>query len=793
LPGEAVKAIDRKVLRDLRLLWSQALTIALVVASGIGGFIATLSAVDSLAQARDSFYASGHFADVFAVVKRAPDAMAQRLAEIPGVIDVQATVESVARVAVPGTVDPVIGQLIGLDARRPQRLNQVRLRSGRWPQVGTRAGGEIEAVVNLSFAQAHRLQPGATVSALVNGKRRTLRITGTALSPEYIFGGVMGMPDMRAFGVFWMDKDELAAAMDMRGAFNRVALKLAPEASERLVTDTVTRRLATLGGAPAHGRDEQGSHAMLDNEIREQRVLGTVLPAIFLLVAGFLLHVVTARLVATQREQVAALKALGYRDGAIALHYLKLVAPMVLGGYLLGLLLGRVMGGMLTGLYAEFFRFPSFEHRVSPDLALIGLGIVCLTGVLGTLTAIAATVRLSPAEAMRPPAPGNFRRALLERIPGVRLAPALRMILRNIDRRPLRAALTVGGIAASVAIVIMGNFFRDAIDAIVDTQFNLQMRGDVIVWMTDQVDAAAGRELARLPGVLQVETGRRLSVRFINGHRSEQGLVDGHAEVPHMQRVIDVDRRQKLAPADGLLMTDRLADKLGLKVGDRVTMELREGRREVVQAVLQATVSDMMGLNAFMQRDALNRLLGDGDVANFFSLRVGDRDLPRVLEATQALPRVAGAFSKSTMLRNMQEISARNVRIMSTILTLFAAVIAVGVVYNNARIALAERSWELASLRVLGFTRAEVSVLLLGELALGIAVALPVGMFLGWALTHSVVGLMASDQFLFPVAIQPRTYAWAAICVVAAGVASALVVRRRIDSLDMVAALKTRE
>jgi putative ABC transport system permease protein len=788
-----MKALDRKVLRDLRLLWSQALTIALVVASGIGGFVATLSAVDSLAEARDSFYAQGRFADVFAMVKRAPDAMAARLAEVPGVFDVQTTVEAIARVAVPGTIDPVVGQLIGLDARRPHRLNQVQLRSGRWPEAGSRAGGELEAVVNQSFAEAHRLRLGSHVTALVNGKRRTLRITGTALSPEYIFGGIMGMPDMRAFGVFWTDKDELAAAMDMAGAFNRVALKLAPSASEPLVLDTVTRRLATLGGSPAHGREEQGSHAMLDNEIREQRVLGTVLPAIFLAVAGFLLHVVTARLVATQREQVAALKALGYRDGAIALHYLKLVAPMVLGGYLLGLLLGRWMGSFITGMYAEFFRFPSFEHHIPASLAWIGLVIVAVTAVLGTLTAIAATVRLSPAEAMRPPSPGRYRRALLERIPRLRLAPALRMILRNIERRPLRAAVTVGGIAASVAIVIMGNFFRDAIDAIVDTQFNLGMRSDVIVWMTDQVDASAARELARLPGVLEVETGRRLAVRFSNGHRSEKGLIDGHAPAARLQRVVDVDQRPALAPADGLLMTDRLADKLHLKPGDVVRVELREGRREVLEMRLQATVRDMMGLNAFIQRDTLNRMLGDGDVANFFSLRVGASDLPRVLEATQDLPRVAGAFSKSTMLRNMQEISARNVRIMSSILTIFAAVIAVGVVYNNARIALAERTWELASLRVLGFTRAEVSVLLLGELAIGIAVALPLGMFLGWALTHSVVELMRSDQFLFPVVIQPRTYAWAALCVVAAGVASALVVRRRIDRLDMVAALKTRE
>lgn len=787
-----MQALDRKVLRDLRLLWSQALTIALVVASGIGGFLATLSAVDSLAAARDSFYTTGRFAEVFASVKRAPDTLAARLRELPGVVDVQTTVEAAARVSVPGSTDPVIGQLIGLDAHRPQRLNRVLLRAGQWPQPGSR-GGELQALISESFAHAHKLRPGSTVTALVNGKRRTLRITGIALSPEYIFAGMMGVPDMRAYGVFWVDKDELAAAADMAGAFNKVAIKLAPGASEPAVIDAVTRRLASLGGAPAHGRDEQPSHAMLNNEIKEQRVLGTVLPAIFLAVAGFLLHVVTARLVATQREQVAALKALGYRNRTIALHYLKLVSPMVGGGYLLGLVLGSWLGEGITHLYADFFRFPSFEHRIPVALALTGLGIVAVTAVLGTLTAIGTTVRLSPAEAMRPPSPGRYRRALLERVPRLRLAPALRMILRNVERRPLRAAVTVGGIAAAVSIVIMGNFFRDAIEAIIDAQFNVAMRSDVTVWTTEPVAGTAARELARLPGVLQVEPGRRVAVRFVNGARSEKGSIDGHAQAAVLQRVVDVDGRTVPAGTHGLLMTDRLAGKLGLQPGDTVTVEVREGKREVRQVVLERTVRDMMGMNAFMRRDDLNALLGDGDLANAFHMAVQRDALVGVLDATQEFPRVAGAFSKSTMLRNMQEISARNILIMSSILTAFAVVIAVGVVYNNARIALAERSWELASLRVLGFTRAEVSLLLLGELALGIAIALPLGMAMGWSLTHAVVTLMRSDQFLFPVVIQPRTYAWASIAVVAAGVASALVVRRRIDRLDMVAALKTRE
>lgn len=790
-----MKALDRKLLRDLVRMWSQALTIALVVASGIGGFITSLSAVDSLGLARDRFYADGRFADVFANVKRAPNALEDTLREIPGVADVQTTLEEMVRVEISGLADPIIGHLIGMDRRNPHRMNRVSVSRGRALDTasGLRSDGRIEALVSEGFAQAHQLKPGDQLKVLINGKQRTLMVVGHALSPEFIFAGLWGMPDARGYGIFWIDRDALAAAYNMQGAFNRVSLKLAPGASEEAVIAGVSRRLWAYGGRQAHGRKEQGSHAMLDNEIKEQRVLGTVLPSIFLGVAAFLLNVVVSRLVSTQREQIAALKALGYPNRTIGFHYLKLVLLIVMVGLALGILIGDRLGTMFTGLYAEFFHFPSFEHRIAPWLLVVSSGITVATAVLGTLSAILATVRLPPAEAMRPPAPGTYRRTLLERLGFQRMSPAVRMILRTMERRPWRTGLSIFGVSAAVAIVVMGNFFRDAIEVIVDTQFNLIVRGDVTLWAAEAVDDGVRHELARLPGVRHVEATRFVPVTFINGHHRERSMIRGYAPRATLYRVIDVDQRETLLEGRSLVLTDRLADKLGLRVGDWVQVEVLEGRERTLQLRVNATVREMMGLNAYMDRRALNRVLGDGDVSTGYLLSVDAGSEALVLQASKALPRLAGAWSKATMLRNMEEISARNVRIMSTILTVFASVIAVGVVYNNARIALAERTWELASLRVLGFTRAEVSALLLGELAIIIVIALPLGMLLGWGLTHLVTQLLKSDQFLFPVVIRARTYAWAAICVVTAGVASALVVRRTIDRLDMVAALKTRD
>ncbi|MCW5657707.1 MAG: ABC transporter permease [Burkholderiaceae bacterium] len=789
-----MRALDRKLLRDLARMWSQALTIALVVASGVGGFIATLSAVDSLAAARDRFYADGRFAQVFAAVKRAPNALQERLLGLPGVADLQGSVERLVRVDIEGLDDPILGQLIGVDRRVPRRLNQLVVASGRALDADARHGdGAIEALVSQGFAQAHGLKPGARLSALVNGKRRALLVVGTALSPEYVFAGLWGMPDLRGFGVFWVDHDTLAAAYDMQGAFDHVSVRLAAGASERAVIERLQSVLARYGGRDVHGRDEQASHAMLDNEIKEQRVLGTVLPAIFLAVAAFLLNVVVSRLVATQREQIATLKAVGYPNRTIAAHYLKLVLVILACGLGLGVAAGAWLGSLLTDLYTEFFRFPRFEHRVPLSLVVIAGGIALATAVLGTLNAIAATVRLAPAEAMRPPAPERYRRTVMERLGIQAMTPALRMIVRNLERKPLRSSLAIVGVAAAVAIVVVGNFVRDAIDVIVDVQFRQVLRGDVTLWTVEAVEDHAGRELVRLPGAVAVESVRFVPVTFSRGHRSERTILRGYHGRAQLYRVIDGAQRELLLEGRGLVINERLAEKLDARVGERVRMHVIEGRGQTLELPVGQIVPEMMGLNAYIDRRELNRLLGDGDLSTGFVVSTLRGQEARLLDASKGLPLVAGAWSKATMLRNMEDVSARNVRIMGAILTAFATVIAVGVVYNNARIALAERAWELASLRVLGLTRGEVSALLLGELAITIAIALPLGMLLGLGLTHLVVELLKSDQFHFPVAISASTYAWAALSVTLAGLGSALVVRRRIDRLDMVSALKARD
>jgi len=788
-----MKALDRKLWRDLRQLWSQVLTIALVVASGVAGFLATFSAWDALSWSRETYYAEARFADVFTSLKRAPVSLLPRIAAVPGVAQLQDGVAHGVQIFIPGVQDPIHGRMTAIEPRAPQHLNQVTLREGHWP-ADTVASGRLEVLVSAAFAQARQLRPGDTLQALMNGKLQELVVAGIALSPEFIFAGMGGSPDVHGFGIFWMHRDAVAAAWDMRSAFNQVSLRLAPGAKEAEVIEALNSLLAPYGGINAYGREDHLSHRMLNSEIREQQVLGTVLPSIFLLVAAFLLQTVMTRHIGLQREQIAALKALGYDNRRIGWHYLRMVGVIVGLGCVLGVALGDALGQWFSTLYVQVFAFPQLQHRLRGDVLAVAVGLSVTVGLLATAQAIRASVLLPPAEAMRPPAPAHYRRTWLDSTRLTHwLSPGQRMVLRHMQRHPWRSTLTVVGLAASVAIVISGSFWRDSIDLMLHTQFRQVLRGDVVLALVEATPAQVASQALRLPGVTAVEASRSVGVRLVNGHRHWRGNLQGRVAPAELQRIVDAHGQRHEVPADGLLLTDRLAHRLGLRVGDVVQVEWQEGARTVWTLRVAGVVQEMMGMNAYIARSHLNQLLREGDLVNQLTLAVEPGRETELLRALQQRPRVAGAFSKAVMLRNVEGITARNLLIFSAVLTAFASVIAVGVVYNQTRIALAERAWELASLRVLGFTLGEVSGLLLGEWLLEMLIALPLGWWAGWLLSDTIVRLIQTDEFFFAVRIRPATYAFASVCVVVAAVFSAWIVKRRIRHLDLVGVLKVRE
>ncbi|MGB8339323.1 MAG: FtsX-like permease family protein [Burkholderiales bacterium] len=786
-----MKAINRKLLRDLWQMKSQVVTIALVVAAGMAGFIGSISTYDSLQSLVDSYYAEAHFAQVFAELKRAPRSMEQQIARIPGVADAETTVTFDVTLDIPDVNQPVIGRLIGAANAAQPRLNQLFIRRGRLMESG-RVG---EVVISEAFAKAHKLAPGASLAAVLNGRRQTFNIVGIGLSPEYIFGTAGGaFPDDSGFGVLWLDRAQLASTYNMEGAFNRVAIRLSPGASERAVIDALDHLLEPYGGLHAYGRVDQISNKIISQEINQQKVMGTTLPIPFFGVAAFLLNVVLARIVSTQREQIAALKALGYYNADIAIHYLKFVLMIVVVGMVIGVGFGAWFGSYMTGMYANFFHFPYLTYHLQAWIAITAAAICLIAAVGGALGTVSQVVKLAPAEAMRPPYPPRYKKLLLERLGLAHwLSPATRMVARNLERRPLRALITVAGIACSVGVLISGTFWNDAVNYLIDTQFRITQVADADVALIEPTASNVQQDISRLPGVAQTEGARYVPVNLVAGHRSYRAVIQGLPQRARLKRLLDKNLLEVALPAEGLLLADRLAQRLEVRVGDKLWVETLQGKRRQRELTVTGTVGELIGMSVYMDIDALNHLMGEAPSVSSVAVALDRTREAEFFSATKNRPRIATVASKTAMLKSFQENSAKNIIFFTTVFTGFAAVIAFGVVYNAARVTLAERAWELASLRVLGFTRQEVSIFLLGELAIEIAIGIPLGLPFGYFLAWGLIRLMPNDTMSFPIIIYPATYAYAAVAILIAGLVSALVVRNRIDSLDMVGVLKTRE
>jgi len=789
-----MSTLHTKLWRDLTRLRAQVLTIAMVVAIGVSGFVGMFAVHESLKGSRDAFYTDNRLADVFVGVKRAPVHLRERLAAIHGVADVKLDVLFDAQVDLPGVIPPVTGRFIALDLSAAhagrQGLNALTLKQGRWPERGT----ALEALVSDRFAAARNLKPGDVVHAILNGRRERIHLVGTAVTPEYVFASQGGAPDDTAFGVWWIDGRRLTEQFDMEGAFNQASLRLLPGAPELPVRAQVDRLLADYGSVGAVGRDGQLSAKIVSDELASLKVMGTVLPAIFLAVAMFILNVVLSRQVATQRSQIAALKALGYTDSAIAGHYTQLALVIAGLGVVAGLALSEFIGRGMLSLYDEVFRFNGLEYVMSPWLLLASALIAALAATAGTWTAIRSVVRLRPAQAMQPPSPPRYSKTLVERLGlGRFLSTGARMVVRQVERRPLRAAFTVTGIALAVALQISGAFWLDAIAHIADVQFRQVQQGDVLVNFRRPVPPTVVQDLQRLPGVIHAEPYRTEPVKVSWRGRSEDTALSGYRGDAQLLRVVDETRGPVAMPPHGVVLSALLAEALGARVGDRITLDFRLWNRRQVQVEVVDIVHTMFGKLLFMNLDAMNRLAGDGDGVADAALQVDPAAMTAFWTAVKGAPTIASVFDKAGSYEAFDQRTQKNMGIFSGILTVFAVAMAVGIIYNAARISLSERAWELASLRVLGMTRAEVSVLLLAELGAELLVALPIGALLGYGLASAMMALMASDAIDFPVVIEPSTYASAALIVLAAGVASALLVRRQIDRLDLVSVLKVRE
>lgn len=784
--------LDRKLVRDLKRLAAQATAIALVMAAGIATLILAVGAHASLEDTRTAFYERYRFAHVFATATRAPKGLMAQILAIPGVAGAEPRIEKSALLDIEGMAEPGSASVISLPDHRALTVNRLVLRAGRMPEFGR----PDEVVISEPFAEAHGFTPGARFGAILEGRKRTLTAVGIAMSPEFIYAIGPGdvVPDDRRFGILWMSEEALAGLSDLDGAFNSVVLRLLPSASAAAAVEALDAVLERYGGTGAIERRDQFSHAFVDSELEQLEAMARVLPPVFLLVTAFLINMTLSRLIALEREQIGLLKAVGYGPAAIGAHYLKLVLAITALGVAVGAAAGTWFGQGLTRLYADNFHFPLLIFSRDPSLYLIAIAASLAAGVLGAVRAVWSVMRLPPAVAMRPPAPTRYRRSLIERLGLMRPFSQLAlMAVRYLTRWPVRAGLTMLGVAFSIALLIASLFSLDSIDVMIDVTFFQTDRQDATLTFADVQSPRAVQNAEDLPGVLRAEAFRSVPVELTLGPRSRKLAIDGKPRDMALSRVLDRDLGAIAMPESGLVLSAAVAEILDAQRGDLVDVRVLDGKRRETRVPVTEIVQSYFGLGVYMDLDALNALIDEAPAVSGVHIAYDSARTGALYEEVKNTPVIAGIALNKISVERFRALIAETIDVMVAVYVGLALIVAGGVVYNSARIQLSERARELASLRVLGFTRAEVSRVLLIELAIVVLIANPFGWLIGYALAYGIVQGFASDVYRVPLIIDLKTYAVSSLIVVGAAVAAALIVRRRVDRLDLIAVLKTRD
>lgn len=790
-----MRVLTKKILRTVRRNVGQTLAVAAVIMCGTATLIAFTTAHRNLLLSKDTYYAANQFADFEIMLERAPDSVLFKLEEIDGVREVRGRIVEEAKLDLGSGREARTGRIVSMPARRGPVLNNVVVSEGRYFDPSA----TNEVILSSAFADANELRLGETIQVTVDGRQHALRIVGFGQSPEYIYiiRSIQDMiPAPERFGILWVPEEFAEGALAMQSAANNIVGTVDNPAELDRILDQAETVLETYGVFAKIKSEDQVSNRFISDEIRGLESTTRVIPPVFLGIAALVIAILMNRMVRNERTQIGLLKAYGHSNLAVAMHYIQYAAILGVIGSIAGGLLGQWAADQMMGMYGQFYEFPELRNRFYTDVFLRGSAIAVFFAVAGSWLAARRASRIQPAESMRPEAPRTARHSWLERSPRVwsMLSFTSKMIARNVSRHPFRAALNAFAVMISCGLLIIGFFMLDGMDYLMRFQFEISQRQDARVNFIVERGQDAVREVARYEHVREAEPQLQYPFEMRNGWYKKDVVIIGLPQGGRLQRLIDSNENEVAVPETGLVLSERLAYDLGAQIGDSITIKPLYGKVDVERAVpVKKIVQQYFGASAYMSLDALSDVLDEEMAVNAVLVRM-DRGTERTLtERVRDVPGVATVEIRRDAHENLKETLGQQMAVSSVTTILFAGIIAFSVIYNVTTVSLAERERELASLRILGFSRQEVGRVLYRENFMTGAIGLALGVPFGMLACRGLIEAFNTELYRLPFYIDTSTIFVAIGLTISFIVFANLAVRRKLVRLDLVEVLKSRE
>ena len=788
-----MRKLNIMLFREIRKSKGQFLAAAVVVFAGITMFVAVYMSYLNLKSSLEKFYDDYRFLHYYAEATHISPSVVRKVRKIKGVSEAYGRISQDVSADM-GVDRRVTVRLLSLPEYERPPINRLLVVSGRY--IGSNPSDSC--LVGEKFASFYKIRPGDKLKTIINLRTQEFRVAGIVSSPEFIYAmksATAFTPSAEDFGIVYIQESMARSILGYGDTYNEVHVRFFAGADNDAAIDKIEYLLKPYGFIRGVQRKDQLSHSMVDGEIKQLEEMAWMFPAIFLTVAALIIYIMQKRVINHQRTQIGVMKAFGYRDYRILGHYLLYSLLVAVVGTIPAIWVGSWLGTQMTTLYNELFNIPVLEAKLDLEILMIAILISSAFCLLAGFQSTKKVLSIQPAQAMRPEAPKMGRRILLERWRTfwMQLSFGWKMSIRNLFRSSQRTSFTILGMTFAVMFLLITLFFFDSIDYVFTQHFFMMQKQDYKVIFSKTVDYYDALELRTINGVRKVEPIMEIPVEIQNGWMKKESIVVGLPQGSDLTCLIGSQRQPVVLPKGGIMLAEPIADKLGVKAGDTVSMKILIGDLKEKRVKVAGTVKQYAGFNCFMNLHALGSLLEEGDFATGALLTIDKGDSRQVIRDLYKQPGVETVEGRLKKYESFMELMEFN-NLFFGMMILFGVLMGFAIVFNTTVINIMERNRELASLRVLGYTRKETESIIFRENMLMGLVSLAPGIMLGRIICDLLAKQFSTDHlFAFEVVIYPRSFILTIASVFLYIVLAQWANRKSIYGLDMVEVLKNRE
>ena len=756
--------LNKKLRRDILNSKGMLIAVVAIIAVGVSFLVGMYGTFNNLTNAKTSYYSKCNIADFWIELKKAPNSTIEKITAINGVSSVRERILFPIVVDLEGVETPLSGTVISMPQERAKVINDIVMLKGTYFTEDKKN----EVIVSKEFAKKRNIVPGSFIHLIMNGQRKKLFVVGVGISSEYVYMVPPGsiVPNPAEYGVFWIKQDYAEDTFGFSGAYNNLVGLLSPEAQKHpeFILEEITDKLKPYGVFTNYDLKNQPSNMELVAELGGLRIFAILLPILFLGVAALILNVVMLRTTEQQRVIIGTLKALGVSNREIFWFFIKYSLTVGITGGVIGCFLGYWFAAFMTNLYQKFYTFPELNNLFYPSIMLIALVISIIFAILGSLRGVKGMVKLNPAEAMHPPPPQTGGKILFERWIWLwsRLDFRWQIVLRSIFRNKGRTIIGVLCAAMGAALVFMALAMSDSIGYMVSFQFNNVIHSDYTLNIRDEVNYGALYEVKRLPGITHAEPELIVPCNFINGPYHKKGVITGLIENPKLITPCNINGVQVKIPSTGLLMNERLAKILHLKVGDMVEFIPVKGLKQTHKVPIANIINSTFGLSVYADFKYLNHLISEESAISVIQLKgTQTRQQKRaLLTQVKKYPKLASLSDIKNDEKLMKTSFVQNMNTMVYTMIIFAAVIFLGSILNSSLISISERQMEIATFRVLGYSPIEIGKIFLRETLIVNITGAVIGIPFGYLLNYWTSLMYQNNMFSMPCYVTFSSYVW---------------------------------